>query len=308
MAIPATGCRVWLLLPLLLICTDTSHSEPGDQAASTFRTVVNEVRVSFSVVDQNNRGVATLQASDFAVVDQDVIVRNFQSFTRSDWSKLELAILVDASESTRPHFRQELADVLEVVSQTAGVPEENLAIFSFDNQRPALVCAGDCRVSHAADRLAPARAGSLTPLFDTLVFASDFLSQHGDAQTAKVLIVLSDGDDTISRSSAADAIRAAVGSDVQVYCIAIGNSALSPKGAAVLHRVATATGGRDFPSQDGAVSALNTIFEGLHATYTVTYQLPTHAPGFHAIRILPTHNRNLQFHSRSGYYYPQRTR
>jgi hypothetical protein len=70
-------------------------------------------------MDQNNRGVATLQASDFAVVDKDVIVRNFQSFTRTDWTKLQIAILVDGSESVRPRFRQEIADILELMSQTA---------------------------------------------------------------------------------------------------------------------------------------------------------------------------------------------
>jgi hypothetical protein len=36
----------------------------------------------------------------------------------------------------------------------------------------------------------------------------------------------------------------------------------------------------------------------------VTYHLPNHSSGFHQVRILPTHNLNLQFRSRSGYYFP----
>ena len=69
----------------------------GDRPEFTYRTNTTEVRLNFSAMDQNNHGVATLQANDFAVVDKDVIVRNFQSFTRSDWTKLEIAILVDTS-------------------------------------------------------------------------------------------------------------------------------------------------------------------------------------------------------------------
>ncbi len=279
-----------------------------DPAAYTYRASVTEVRLSFSAVDQNDHGVATLQASDFAVVDKDFIVRNFQSFTRSDWTKLDIAILVDASESVTPRFRQELADVLELVSQTAGVPDENLSIFTFHGLQPAQICAGDCRVSRAAERLPATRAGGLTPLFDTIVFASDFLAHHADAHAEKVLIVFSDGVDTISQNSLRDAIDASLSNEVELDCIDLNHSASSPQGAAVLRTLASASGGRYFPAPDGALHALNVILEGFRASYTVSYRLPSRATGFHALRILPTHNLNLRFRSRSGYYYPNQVR
>lgn len=210
MAIPVPCRRPWPLVLLLLFCAGISPAMAGDPAEFTYRSQVTEVRLNFSAMDQNNHGVATLQASDFAVVDKDVIVRNFQSFTRSDWTKLQIAIVIDASESVTPRFRQEMADILELVSQTAGVPDENLSLFSFDGPRPALLCAGDCRASHAAERLPAARAHGLTPLYDTLAFAADFVSHHGDAHAQKVLIVFSDGADTISRNSLDDAIDAAL--------------------------------------------------------------------------------------------------
>ena len=308
MATPLTGRRAGLVMTLLLTCTGISRGAGGDQPQFTYRSKVAEVRINFSVVDQNNHGVATLQASDFAVVDKGFIVRNFQSFTRSDWTKLEIGILVDASESVRPRFHQEIADVVELVSQSGGVPEENLSIFSFHDSRPALVCAGDCRTGHGADRLPPAGAGGLTPLFDTVVFASDFLSRHADSGTEKVLMVLSDGDDTISRNGLADAVAAALTGAVQIYSIGQSGSASSARGSAALESLAHATGGRHIGPPQAAPDALNAILEGFRATYAVTYRLPSHAPGFHTIRILPTHNLNLQFCSRGGYYYPNRAR
>jgi Ca-activated chloride channel homolog len=308
MATPLSG---WRALPvqslLLLVGTGISLGAPGDPPEFTYRTNVSEVRLSFSALDQNNHGVATLQPGDFAIVDKGFIVRNFQSFNRSDWTKLDLVILIDSSESVTPHFRQEIADTLELVSQTAGVPDESLSIISFHDLQTSLVCAGDCRASHVADQLPAARAGGLTPLFDSIVFATDFLSHHGDAHAGKVVILFSDGQDTISRYSLTDAIDAAQMTDIQIYCIDLGKSA-SSQGAAVLYGLAGATGGRYFLARDGATRALNLMLEGFRSTYTVSYRLPNHASGFHTVQILPTHKLDVQFRSRSGYYYPNHVR
>jgi len=281
----------------------------ADDSTARFRTAVSEVQLSFSALDQNHHGVATLQAGDFAVVDKGLIVRHFQSFNRSDWTKLELAILVDTSASAKPHLHQEIAGVLELLSQTAGIPDENLSIFSFQGLRPTLLCGGNCRATDAAsEKLSGARADGLTPLYDSIVFASDFMAQHGDPHAQKVLIVFSDGEDTISRYSLTDAIDAALSSDVQIYGIDLNLSSCPCPGAATLNRLAGATGGRYFPPQDAATRALNVILEGFRATYIVSYKLPTHAFGFHAVRIFPTYNLNLEFRCRSGYYYPNRVR
>jgi VWFA-related protein len=303
MATTVPGRRLWPLLALLLFCSGISAGLAGDPAEFTYRANVTEVRLDFSATDQNDHGVATLQASDFAVVDKDVIVRNFQSFTRSDWTKLEIAILVDASESVTPQFRQEMADLIELVSQTAGVPEDNLSIFTFHGSKPVLLCAGDCRASHAAERLPAAGTGGLTPLFDSVIFTANFLSDRGDANAGKVLILFSDGSDTISRNSFGDALETALRSDVQLYCIDLTQSRYSSQGAAVLRSLSSATGGRYFP-QNQASRTLQVILEGFRASYTVSYRVPSQDPGFHTVRILPTHNLNLQFRSRSGYYYP----
>jgi VWFA-related protein len=306
MAIIATARSLGLILAIALLLTSLSAGAEGDQPEFTYRANVNEVRLSFSAMDQNDHGVATLQASDFAVVDKGFIVRDFQSFTRSNWTALEIAILVDTSDSVTPHFRQEISDTVELLSQTAGVPDENISMFSFQNQKPTQLCAGDCRASHAAERLAPTRTGGLTPLFDSLIVAANYLSQHADAHAQKILILFSDGEDTISRHSAADAIDIAIGSDIQIDSIGLRGSDSASRGDSTLRGLAAATGGRAFSGRDGAIAAAQAILENFRATYTVTYRLPTHAAGFHLVQILPTHNLKLQFHNRSGYFYPNR--
>lgn len=298
---------VLLIAALIVIWADFSFGAPGDSPEFTYRTSVSEVRLSFSATDQNDHGVASLRSSDFAIVDRGYIVRDYQSFSRSDWTKLDLAILIDSSESVTPRFPQEIAETLDLISQTAGIPNENLSLFSFHGLEPVLVCAGDCRGSQAADQLSSARAGGLTPLFDTVVFASEFLARRNEVHAQKALILFSDGQDTISRNSLSDTIREAQGDDVQIYCIDLSKPG-SAQGALILYKLSTATGGRYFTARDGATRALNTILEGFQATYTVSYRLPNYASGFHSIQILPTHKLDVQFRSRSGYYYSNHVR
>ena len=278
----------------------------GDRPEFTYRASATEVRLTFSAVDQNDRGVATLQAGDFAVVDKGFIVRNFQSFTRTDYTRLEIAILLDSSESLNSNFRKEIADTVELLSQTSGVPEENLSLLSFRDGKPLVVCAGNCR-SSAAHELPAARAAGLTPLYDTIVYSSDFLSHRADSQAEKILVLLSDGRDTVSRHSMDDALHSALVHEIQVYCIDMGGD--DPQsGTLVLRSLANASGGRYLSAQNGAAQAVNLILQGFRSSYVVSYRLPTHAEGFHDVQILPTHNNSLHFRSRSGYYYPNYTR
>jgi len=303
MAIPLSARLVWPLLSVLLLGPGESPGGNADDPAYTFHTSTSEVRLTFSAADQNDHGFATLQASDFVVVDKDVIVRTFQSFGRSDWTKLDIVILVDTSESITPHFRHEIADLIELLSQTAGVPDEHVSLVSFQGLTPTLLCSGDCRGPHMPEKLEAIRAASFTPFFDAITMATDRLTVTSDGHTQKALIVLSDGEDTISRSSLSDAIDAAVKTNVQVYAIDLGTAGTT-RGATILYRLSYATGGRYFPARTGVTRALHAILEDFRATYTVTYSVPSHTPGFHLVRIMPTRNTNLQFRSRSGYYYP----
>jgi VWFA-related protein len=277
---------------------------PGDTPEATYHADVAEVRLTFSATDQNNHGVATLQLGDFAVVDRDTVVRNFQSFTRSGGTKLDVVVLMDTSGSVTPRLRQEVTDVVEVISPTAWIPEEDFSLVSFHGIEPSLICAGNCRASRALDRLPAAKAGGLTPLFDSVVFAADLLAQRGDPDTRKILILFSDGEDTISRHSAADAMEAALASELRIYAVGLENAAYPSPGAAVLKNLAGATGGRFFAAREGTSKVLDAVLEDAHTTFTVTYKLPNHAAGFHLVRILPTHDLNLQFRCRRGYYYP----
>jgi len=287
---------------LSMLCSLRSRAAAGDPPEFTYHVRANEVRLTFSATDQNHHAVATLKPADFAVVDKELVVRDFQSFSRTDSKKLEIGIVIDLSGSVAPRFRREAADLAELISQTAGIPEENISIFSFSDSHPALICSSDCRASHATEHLSPPRPGDLTPLFDTVIFASAFLAQHADRDAQKILIVISDGQDSASRASFRESLDSAMQQAVQIYGIDL-NSNIS-QGSAVLFALANQTGGRYFSGARASQRAMDEILEDFRSSYTITYKVPTSDAGFHALRILPTHNQDLEFRSRSGYYYP----
>jgi VWFA-related protein len=301
MALRLSARYSWPCVVGVVLCAGSFAGSDPENAPFRFRTAVNEIRLTFSASDQNDHAVSTLQASDVAVVDRDIVVRQFQSFARSDQSQLEVAILADTSESVLPRFRQQTQDIVAQASQSNAIADEDLSIFSFRGAQPVLVCAGNCRASQVVGQLPTLQSGEFTPLFDTIVFASDFLARQSNTRAERILIVLSDGVDTISRSTLSDAIEATLKDDVQIYAVSVND--LPSVGSATLRRLCSAGGGRYFPAT-AVAAVLDVILENFHASYIVSYRLPSHISGFHSVRVRPTHNPNLQFRSRSGYYYP----
>jgi len=230
-------------------------------------------------------------------------VREFRSFTRSEYTRMDVAVLVDASGSATSQFQQEMATALQVIGQS-GLPDESLSLISFRDLKPTVVCEGNCRSLTAAQSLPAIATGGQTPLYDSIVFGVRLLARPNDPHTRKVLILFSDGADTISLQSLTDALNSALDSDVAIYSIDISPAPHVHPGTLVLRNLSFYTGGRYLPVEAGPAKILDTVLEDFHAAYTVSYKLPNNASGFHMVRIVPTHDLGLQFHCRRGYYYP----
>jgi VWFA-related protein len=302
------GLLVFLASSNLVLAQAGPRQQNANSGVPTFRTQANEVQITFAATDQNDRVIATLNASDFAVVDKDFIVRTFRSFRRAEYTRLDVAILLDNSDSITSRFQQELAQTINLISETSGVPEGSFSIVSFQGAQPAVICQGNCRGNQTAKLVSTSSHGAMTPLFDTLAFTADLLSQKSDSQTPdpkvrKVAIVISDGEDTISRRSAGEAVAELVANDVHVYTLDV-NRLGSSNGGMFLKKLAYATGGQSFRLSDKASAVADAVLADFQNSYQVTYRLPDSSTGFHSIRILPTHNLNLNFRCRQGYVDP----
>ena len=299
-----------LFLPLLLGITvfapklafDSSSEDHSQQSSNlVYRSSVSEVRLVFFATDEHNRPVEELQKDDFAIVDDERVIREFRSFTRSASIKLDVIVLMDSSESVLPHFQQEITNVVQLISQTPWGPGDRVSVLLFGGMEAHLICAGNCRSSFTADRVVP--SGGATPLLDAVETAATLLSQRWQPDVWPVIILFSDGEDTISKASFKDVQEKILAGGAQIYAVDVSGSGRSSNGNATLQRLAGDSGGRCVWLSEGAARIFSDVIDDLHSARVVTYTLPESSSAFHSIRILPTHNLNLQFRCRRGYYH-----
>ncbi len=290
------GRSVFLLFLLSGLVPAGTLNEPP---VATYRTAVSEVRVRFFSTDQNNHPVDNVRQDDFAIVDGGRVIREFRSLDRSEDTALDVLVLVDASESVAPHFKAITDEVLKLVGQSQLGSSDKVSILAFAGLNPSLICSRDCRAEDARQALLSLKVGGPTPLFDALGYGAKLLASRREPGVRPVMILFSDGDDTISKIFAEEALGAVTKSGALLYTIDVNES----EGSRALQQMADATGGRSFAIQEGATHVLESVLEDLRNTYVVTYPLPSAVVGFHSLRILPRHNLNLRFHCRNGYFY-----
>lgn len=137
--------RPVLLTLALLTCPSIADDSNRPSETPTYRSTVSEVLVTFFAIDEKNHPVPTLTTSDFAVVDNERVVRNFRSFMPSDETALEVVVLVDASESVAPRLRVAMRDVLQLVTREQSIPDDNISVLSFGGmteEKPGVSSAG----------------------------------------------------------------------------------------------------------------------------------------------------------------------
>ena len=277
----------------------------GDQPPPfSFQSEINEVRLAFVATDQNNREVATLSQADIAVVDNGTVIRRFRSLRRYPEVDLDVLLLIDASESLAREFSQEIAEATQLIRAARWGPNDALSILSFGGLEAGFACIRNCRDLPPEAWVSKIHATGQTPLYDAVVMGVEFLAKNRGLVRRPVLVILSDGRDTISKHCLRDAIDTALRAEVPIYALNTGDRRNGAgAGAGVLRQMAALTGGFSFSGAPAASSTLASVLDELRNAYVLTYELPNHAEGLHSVIILPTTNSNLRLRSRRAYYY-----
>ena len=284
-----------------------------DNPISSYRTTASEVRLTFFATDGANRPVSTITKDDFAIVDGDTVVRKFRSLTRMEQSSLNITIMIDTSESVAVRLPSMVREVLDLLQLSGIHPNYSASVIAFSGAQTIVLCDRDCRSREATQALLSLKPAGATPLFDAVAFGADFISRRSVPESRPVLILLSDGGDSVSKASLGDALQSVIAAGALLYAIDVeqGNgkridSKQAPydsDGSATLRRMAEATGGLYFAEDETAAGVLQAVFDDLRNSFLVTYQTPETPPGLRSLRILPKHDLKLRFHCRSSYYY-----
>jgi VWFA-related protein len=280
----------------------------------TFRSSVDEVPVIFAATD-HGRAVTGLTQDEVTIRDSGNLPAAVTAFRSEAELPLRLGLVIDTSESITSRFAFEQAAAIRFVSKVVVGKDDLAFVVGFSNSVLLVqdFTGENDRISKAINKLAPAGG---TALWDAVTFAADKLATRPDEQpAAKVLVVISDGNDNSSSVSLKRAIEAAENADVFLYTVSTRedrdlNAAMKDTasgGDRVLRTLAESTGGKAFfpgsiQNMDHSLRDLQQVIRG---RYFVSYKpaLLKRDGGFRSIDITAHQSgRKLRVYARKGYY------
>jgi VWFA-related protein len=288
----------------------TSQEEEERSPTTTIVKTVNEVNIAFTVTDKHGRFVKDLKQDDFQILDDNKPAAQINHFYSQTDLPLQVALLVDASNSVRDRFKFEQEAAIEFLNQIIRAASDQAFVVGFDSTPEVTQDFTDSteRLSKGVRMLRP---GGGTAMFDAIYFAcrDKLMTAQRKTATRRAIIVLSDGDDNQSHVTREEAIEMAQRAEVVVYAISTNVSGQKSRGDKILERIAEATGGRAFfPFKIQDVSdAFNDIQAELRSQYLLSYKPADFvADGrYRSIVLTAVNQKHLQVRSRRGYYAPK---
>jgi Ca-activated chloride channel family protein len=211
--------------------TDIAAQRPTDQGFS-FRTGVELVNVTVTVTDEHGRFVPGLRAGDFEIFENG----ERQAISQFDAERVpvSLGIALDTSGSMVGDKIVAAQQALDRFLFDLLGAQDEVFLYRFDS-RPELVEGWTTDMSAVSRALGRVKPVGGTAIYDTLADAVP-MAQHG-SRRKKAIVVISDGNDTSSRTSTDEVLRLIRETEVLVYAIGIdasghGAGASSARGAA----------------------------------------------------------------------------
>jgi Ca-activated chloride channel family protein len=278
-----------------------------DGAEAVFRSNVQLVRILATVKDPSGALVGTLEKNDFEVRDNGV-VQQISVFERQTDQPLSVAVLIDNSGSTAKDLKFETDSVTRFLHALLreGNPEDAAALYSF-NWEIVRQNGFTRNVASVERSLRGLKGEAGTSLYDAILLASRDIE---DRRGRKVLVIVTDGGDTTSRSDFQRAAEAAQVADAVIYPVLVvpitNEAGRNIGGENALTTLAQRTGGRVFQQSPGAAldQTFDQIIRDLRTQYLLGFYprgVPLTKERFHSLGVSVS-NPALQIKARNGYY------
>jgi VWFA-related protein len=289
----------------MLLAVIALHAGSPEPQQTTIRAEVALVNVVFTAVDSRNRAVPGLRAEDFLVLEDRATqtIKHFSAFSRGD-VPLTIALLIDTSASIRDRLDDEKQTAAQFLRSVVRKEKDSALLVDF-NSEVKLVHDFTHNPEDLIAAMRPLRAGGATALYDAVFLAADEKLKGRTGR--KVIVVITDGDDTASNAHQEKVIESAQKHDVLIYGIGI-RSANYDANFGVLKRFAEETGGRFYPSRP-TLGEMQTGFqrirEELQNQYSLAYT-STNSARDGAYRSIQVRCRRgeVRIRTRRGYYAP----
>jgi Ca-activated chloride channel homolog len=258
-------------LLLALLCCAAVRPSAAQEPESTLKVDVKLVNVFVTVTDPHGAPVANLEKENF-VLKEDGKDQKIAVFTRESALPLSIVLAVDTSLSTKKDLPLELVSARKFAS-TILRPQDALALYQFsETVREVVPFSSDLkRIDGGIDRI---RTGAATALYDMVYLGSHALSPR---QGRKVMVVITDGGDTVSQVDFKEALRTAQEAEAIIYSIIIvpiqASAGRDTGGEHALITISTDTGGKYYyaDSLSELDEAFRKISDELRTQYLLAY-------------------------------------
>lgn len=298
------------------------------------RITSNLIIVPVSVTDTQGNPVLGLKQSDFRI-EEDGRVQEITQLGDPEHVPLDIALLIDVSASVVARFEFEQQAAAAFLKQVLK-SEDRATVFAID-QSPRMVqpLTTAAKASQSVMAVRPAR--SYTAFFDSVLSAVKYLDQSSPSGRRRIVVVISDGDDTarivdVSAAKSTDKEMKLIGAEAQVQLNQRGVLqtqqevqraevtfySINPSGQSLrlnaratraeqgLQRIAAATGGAAFvPKDESELAAIfNRIASEIRSQYLLQYYSNNQSTGhtFRRIAVSSPVRPELRVRAREGYY------
>jgi Ca-activated chloride channel family protein len=283
--------------------TATQHQSEPD-----IRVDVKLVNVYVTVTDATGSPIGGLTKDNFALKEDDH-EQKIAVFDKESAAPISIALAIDTSGSTRHDLPLEQVSAKRFAHAILR-PIDALSLYSFseivDNTTRGYT-ADVHRIDEAIDHI---HLGAATALYDAICVASRSLDHR---KGRKVLVLITDGGDTVSRFDYKDAVRAAQEAEALVYSIIIvpieNSAGREIGGEHALIQLSEDTGGKYYYAT--SITQLDEVFkkisDELRTQYLLAYY-PSQRTSFNAFRRIevkvtgPPDAGNYRVRHRAGYY------
>jgi Ca-activated chloride channel homolog len=274
--------RILLLLLVAVVCraqtsvpkppwakSPPSQASPADD--STIKVDVKLVNVFVTVTDERGAPVSALTKDNFQLFE-DGRLQKVSVFDRESELPLSIVLDIDTSLSTRKDLPLELTSARRFVRAILR-PVDALSLYEFSEVVDQVVpFTADLRtIDRGIDRL---HLGAATALYDAIFLGAQALEER---QGRKVMVVVTDGGDTVSKTDYQEALRAAQISEAIVYSIIVvpieASAGRDTGGEHALIQLSEDTGGKYFYATTIAQldQAFKKISDELRTQYLLAY-------------------------------------
>ena len=294
-------------LALALLAAFTAMAQ--QQHEPTFHVEVPLVNVFVSVTDKAGAPIGGLTRDDFQLFEDGKIER-IAVFERDTSAPLAIVLSVDLSGSTYKDFAAE-QQAAERFAKDVLRPQDRADVMAFaDGTREVTGFTGNPkRIASGLGGLRPGTGG--TAFYSSISLASQLLKpEHG----RRVLVVISDGDNTVNGVSYEDALDEAVRDEVMIYSVidvpVAASAGRDLAGEHAMITLAEQTGGRAYYADQASLDQIfHRIADDLRTQYLLGYYPPKRPAGdeggFRSITVKMSSVANSQKYSvrnRPGYY------